>query len=529
MRTIIKHIKKKDLTVLTIVIFSILYILLSLLYIHRTSTPPHWDMSRHLWASLNYNNNIHLSLDGFKNIFRLYFYYPPMVYVFTKPFYFFLGSTLYAAILSNLIWITTLFVSTYYLGKYYFNKYVGLTAVMIIACTPMIIGQSHEYQLDLPLTAVSALTWCLLIYSNNFNNLWTSFLLGAAITVGFLTKWMFPVFIITPLLITIVLSLAQMIKNRNYRILINISIAGIIPLVFAGKWYWKFHQYLTSDFFASGVNAGKNEGDPQRFTASIIWYFKHLTGDSLFIPLSIMLAVGLLLMIRKSRLQRYWHVIAILAIPVVVFSLIPNKDIRYIMPILVPSALIISYWPFEFKGHLKTTFITCLVVISALNFLLLHIEYPKISSNIQFTAGGMLYNMLSNTAYTSGYPSATNYHISDVITVIKNYQPVCADNTSAAIAIAGNNTRYSNYYTYAYAGLKERNQLIFEEGLNNWPRNLLIAQGSQADIFNIIKQTKIIAPNVRLEIVYQTNLPEGNILEIYSTDISCFKNKFNAR
>ena len=304
---------------------------------------PHWDMGRHLLTTLSWKEIWYGFFNGEKSIFGLlsyYPYYPPLIYNVGWPFYLIFGRNGDAITYSNVIWITILVFSVYKLSRIYFSKIASTCSVLFILAVPMVVGQMREFQTDMPLTASFALFLYFLLKSDLLSNKKTNFYLGIAIGIGMVTKWSFAFFAGPAFLVYFI---AALLKSTDKKTIIKntLSIIGVSLLVF-GPWYGRNAPGLMHDFKQNGYAVAVGEGDPIGFNkVTWIWYWKYIFQNYLTLPLTIFVVIGIIVGFVKARkMPIFAFFLFLFVFYYSYFSYLPNKDIRYIMPAMVPLAFL---------------------------------------------------------------------------------------------------------------------------------------------------------------------------------------------
>ena len=269
-----------------------------LIYIRFDNTPPHWDAGRHYYNAnkyWEYFRSILISkrgngrLDAVVSFFRSYLYYPPFVYWVSLPFQAFFGRSYTAILASNLVWLVTLGTATNLwlrrLGFDLLSRFVGLCFLL---GSPFIIGQSREFQVDLPLLAMLMVTfWSMERLIQKFN-LQNTLVFSAVFCLGLLTKWSFALFILPGLF---VYTLRFGYLWRKYKTMklpeISIAIYGFVLSIFGicSMWYLPNIVRLKIDLLQNSQTAGILEGDPQGFTwESFMFYINVIVNQYLWLP-----------------------------------------------------------------------------------------------------------------------------------------------------------------------------------------------------------------------------------------------------
>ena len=306
----------------------------------------HWDMARQLFISAKYQSLWHdffAGHIGILYIFGFYAYYPMVIHHLALLFYWIFGADQDAAVYSNIIWIFILLFSVFNISRKYWDIKSGIIAMLVILSSPILIGQMREFQIDLPLTSIVSLTLYLLIKSENFNNNKYSVLIGVVAGIGMLTKWTYLAYAGPAIVLFLIFGLRQ--KDKRNNVIKNVIIAFLVTIAICGYWYIKNLEFLKHDFATNGIAVAKLEGDPVGFTSQAFsWYLKFLNRDYLYLPLAILILVSLLYstVLNKDIFKKTWPLVFLAVVYYLIFSILPNKDARYIMPVMVIIAVIIS-------------------------------------------------------------------------------------------------------------------------------------------------------------------------------------------
>lgn len=341
--------KSKSLNYYLFSLVYLLFIVLIFAWLFLDQGLPHWDMGRHLYNVLQYRDAWKELATGQRNIFGvagLYLYYPPLIYQFALAFFKIFGVSAKAAVAANIVWIFILFFSVYQIAwRIYKNQLIAIAAVIFLGAAPLLIGQAREFQVDLPLTAMVALSIWLILRTDQFSKLLPSLLFGLAVGIGMLTKWTY-VFYVLPL-IAIYFAYSIISAKKKIPVLLNLIYAALVAIVISGYWYFTNKGSLLTDFNQNGIEVAKQEGDPTGFSvAAMSWYFKRILDNYLFLPLFIIYLAGLVwALIKKEWRQKLLLILILTPIYYLIFSILPNKDTRYLMP-LIPLLAIIGVCAF---------------------------------------------------------------------------------------------------------------------------------------------------------------------------------------
>jgi 4-amino-4-deoxy-L-arabinose transferase-like glycosyltransferase len=356
------------------VVFFIIYILFD-------NTPPHWDAGRHYYNATKYwewfkaalsskRENGHL--DAAVSFFRGYLYYPPFVYWVSLPFQFLFGRTYQATLASNFAWIITLGSFTnLWLKKLTFSLTSRVIGLSFLLGSPFIIGQSREFQVDLPLLAILMITfWSMERLVQRFD-IRNSLVFALVFCLGLMTKWSFALFVL-PILICYLVRFGYLIwKYKQVDISdISFSVYSFILSVFGvcSLWYLPNIVRLKLDLFQNSETAGLREGDPQGFTFdSFLFYIDTIVNQYMWLPwvlfFIVILCVAVFLIIKsKINLREMFTANKLtFALLIGVFNFVfmyiylmkqGNKDVRYAI-ILFPSLVLFLAVAGEFIKKLE--------------------------------------------------------------------------------------------------------------------------------------------------------------------------------
>jgi 4-amino-4-deoxy-L-arabinose transferase-like glycosyltransferase len=153
-----------------------------------------------------------------------------------------------------------------------------------------------------------------------------------------LTKWTLIVFLLGPLAIAFYLTLRHATRTR----LANLVLAGGISLAIGLPWYLYNLGTLRDFLIFNSTLAPAKEGEAAIWTlASWGYYLTELLAQQLLLPFTLLFAVGVVLALRRCRLNGYlWMLVSWIVVAYVVSTLFANKDTRYTMPYLPAMGLL---------------------------------------------------------------------------------------------------------------------------------------------------------------------------------------------
>jgi len=325
---------------------------------------------------------------------------PPLFMLTALPFYYVLGKSVDTAVISQILYMIILIFSVYGIGKHFYNKKVGVLAAFITITMPGIMALSRTYRPDLSLTAMTTLSFYMLLLTNNFKNKKYSVLFGIIAGLSFFTKMSNIVFFIT---ITGIYSIFKL-KLREIKIK-NIALAVILLLIIAVPWHIihkedlvvKTYNHLkknTSDDYVIEKSSWINQGFifPAKFSISYLY------------TLLLFLALATLFFCKKKGndfLLLGWIFIPYVFWFVAIFEILSNNPqlhriYNYTLPCLPAIALFTSSSIFKLKIKEHTRWIIICIIIASGIFQYVSLSY-SIGTKMQFPelSGGTDYGFYS--------------------------------------------------------------------------------------------------------------------------------------
>ncbi len=235
-------------------------------------------------------------------------------------------------IFTNAIFSLILLVSVYKIGAVFYNKKVGLLASILTLLSPVIFAQSRVFMLDFPLTACVSLSLLLLLKTNHFESIAFSLITGLTFGLTWLIKEAGIIFLIPPFLYYF---FESMLLEQNKRLRITNGIITFLSFImFGGAVYFnssnRANPGICWELFWSYYN-----------DFGIFYYLKCFPLVYFGVLLSLALLPAVLFSIfnfkKINPFLLCWFIF-----PLLIFSFSPNKNHRYLMPILPAAFLILS-------------------------------------------------------------------------------------------------------------------------------------------------------------------------------------------
>ncbi len=361
---------------------------LSIFVWHRlNSLPPHQDESRHLLASLHYFND--LGQTPKETVASLAFTrfetYPPLMYVLTIPFYAVGGVSRDVAGMVNILFMAVMILSVYGIGRRLYTEEAGVTAAILAACYPIVVGISKLYVLELPETAMVSLCIYIALRTDGFRKSSWSILLGIMCGMGTLTKWHFPLFCAAPIVYLLLRPQERrflpppLSPKRRANFLLCVGAALLLSL----PWY-AYNFARVRAFIVGNITQPARLIPPPVLSISGFLYYPYAFLDTLLLaPMTILFLIGLITAISKKKtspLLGLW-----ILVPLAALTLIRQKQDRYATPVVPAMALLTaSGLSLMTPKLLKRIAVSAAFGISALNFILLTFPLPWRDIDISF-------------------------------------------------------------------------------------------------------------------------------------------------
>lgn len=307
----------------------VFHLLANLIWILLDKSPLAWDQAGHTLISLNFLDFFHgQSQVGF---FQISDYYPPFVHIIVALIMILTGPLL----LIGPIVVTAFFllaISFLYLyTKELFNdEKIAIFAACFFSFLPVVYGQSRIFLLEIPLIALILGSLYFLEKSKKFSTLRSSLFAIILLSFALLTKWVAVVYLFIPVVTSLKLS-------RFKNLILSFGAVALISL----PWYL---VNFTNILNRAKVSLSAETADPQVLFSlpNFIYYLQLLTNFHLTWLGMILLLLAIPVLI-YSKKEKGILITAIIMFIYFIFTLIPNKDPRYILPILPFASIAVAY------------------------------------------------------------------------------------------------------------------------------------------------------------------------------------------
>jgi 4-amino-4-deoxy-L-arabinose transferase-like glycosyltransferase len=297
--------------------------------------------------------------------------------------------------LLTLIFLALTSISIYAFCKKFINRKVGFLSAALFSFSPLIFLNSIRAMTDIPYMLFLVLTIYEFLKALESGEKKHFIFSAILFSIGFLIKW--NVALIIPMIFLYALiNYRSRLKKLIFSFLLIAVIlspylllaikAGFITVPFKSSL-----GFITLPFKSSLTGSDIATQDPQfTSTGGWIYYFEVLWNQYLTIPIFILAIISFVLYcIRREKLWKLfllWFLTYYL-----VFTIIPNKEDRYILPAVIPMIIPLSHFVMSFKKSLSILFSVILVLILIIS------SYMVLSQSNQYkTNFDMIVKTLNN-------------------------------------------------------------------------------------------------------------------------------------
>jgi hypothetical protein len=254
-------------------------------------------------------------------------------------------------LVTNSLFLLILIISMYRIGSILYNKNIGLLSALFTSIFPLVFGQSRNAMLDFPLMAMISLSIYLLLRTNGFCSILYSIFVGVSLGLSQLTKESAIIFIFAPLIYYFLKSYAAVKKKK---VILNFMITILVFTAVSAILYLRpSNQHIFKTYFCKIYYIRNNPDFLYYFKA-----FKEIIG-----PYILVLSLPLLLSYfanfkKREKLLFFWFFV-----PIILFTVSPNRSFRFILPVFPAFSLIIIQEIFNNNLAKLTKRIICFVFI----------------------------------------------------------------------------------------------------------------------------------------------------------------------
>lgn len=373
------------------------FIITNIVWLAIDTRPPSIDPLYHRMRA-------QLLSEGFSNIVKYNQIHPPFFYLTTIPFLKIAGIADDSFTYANFLYIIILVLSIFSAAKIFFNEWAGVSAAFLVLLYPFLFWITREYYLDFALTAAVSLVQYLILKSEGgtkrYYNIWLGISVGCTLLIKphglvfFLPTW-------------IILFLCHYRKYKFKPFLQTLLIILIIAL----PWY----IFAKRDFLRWNIEIYNKQklaclANKNLFSA-VSFYYYELFYSTISPYLSLAFIIGF---VTSIIFDRRWKILlaflSLIAIPFFALALWPNKNFRFILPILPVFAVLtmggISKIPWKFFRYICCVSIFSLALAQFIHFSFMDVPFIR---RVPFVYG------------VNARPLGVNWKIKEILQFFSNY------------------------------------------------------------------------------------------------------------
>ena len=294
--------------------------------------PPEWDHANHLERALHCHRILLGPDRGLGEVLEISSFYPPLAICAAGLAYVLFPVVPLTA--QAVMWgfLGLGLASVFTLGRRLWDAETGLLAAFFLGTAPFVLFSLINFQVDLPLAAMVALALYVLARTEGFAHPAWSLACGLVLGLGMLTKPTFAGYVLAPLLWTLRPVLSSRRRLGLFALALSIAVALALP------WYGPRLIALPMQVSNRSFSFAAAEGHAPVLTAGALLFYPRLLAPQFGI-LAGVLALWGLWALRRDRPARglLWGATLV---PIVLWSLIRNKNLRYSLPVLPAAALV---------------------------------------------------------------------------------------------------------------------------------------------------------------------------------------------
>ena len=213
--------------------------------------PPEWDHANHLERVVHCARDV--AAGDARALVERSSFYPPLATCAGALVYRFWPSDAAAGVVTMLGFLGLGMASVLALGRAVASGSAGVAGALLFGTAPFVVFSVLNFQLDLPLAAMVALTLVALLTTDHFRSTGSALLTGVVAGLGMLTKPTFALY---------VLPAALVLAPRERRSVANAALAVLTASALSLPWYGPRLMGLPAQIGARGGRLAAEQGHP---------------------------------------------------------------------------------------------------------------------------------------------------------------------------------------------------------------------------------------------------------------------------
>ena len=300
------------------------------------------------------------------------------------------------AVMTSVLYLILAFMAVYKICKLYLNSRASLLCCFVLFMYPLIFGLSRQLLPTACLLSIVSLSMLLLLKCSYFKNLRYSLLLGMSLGVGMLTKITYLSFMAGPFIYVVLKSCLipflnhdknEYVDKKNLqlsrRVRLNFLYCLIIAIGLSIIWYvpnLKANINLIADL-TYGEGALRCSRGSLFSLEGLLFYPHEVMNYGISFIFSLLFIIAA---IRFFRAKKYKDIKVIILLwmlaPIFLYSIFLAKDVRFIVPIFTPIAIITGVGIYEIKSKISRRIsVAIIIVVGILQFIAYSFKIPLMS------------------------------------------------------------------------------------------------------------------------------------------------------
>lgn len=322
----------------------------------------------------------------------------PLHYLISLILMITLGKTVTSIILTNIIFLGVGFIATYKLGDYLDGSKTAIYSTIIFSLIPGYFIWSRAFVLENGLVAFIPLSAYLLIKTENFKNTSYTLFFSLSVILGMMTKISFVLYFLPIITYYFIRkkSYTKIIRNKNLIIMIIFIIIIMI--------LWKQNIFLAEQIKINIIEAGNRGSLPSILSSeSLIFYPDKIFFQYLQPLIGLIFVISSIILVRKRDHKKSNILFAGLS-TILIFIIIPNKQVRFILPLTSFFSLIIAMGLTRISNIKIRLLYAFLILLSTSYLFMLLIFSQNISDKLVFEeVNNMIYDNNEPVMFNKDY------------------------------------------------------------------------------------------------------------------------------